>query len=297
MGNLLNPYRLPGGPENEARFIAPLYRPFTHGYYSKVIDINDDAAGSTGLVANRTFAATMVWRVSGTLVNYPRIMEFTKNSWDDATIFCNFGQTTGTFSLGVRGHDPSMQVWNILTAMQAHTGKSNFCDGLLYRFAANVDLDDLANSWFSINGVKYTDLSASTAAANTIDWAYPTKLGIGTHPLSASSSPFETFANDDGFAMVSLHYENNLNFDALYDGSGYFTNPGKHWLNWYGTRPWVAFINAPYVNQGTCHWLSGRNFHHDPCHTWDYENTSEAREMKVIQTPGTASDVNEGVIY
>lgn len=292
MGNLLNPYRLPGGPLNEARFIAPLAQKWSGEYYGKCI-----TGTRTGLVANtRTVSGTFAIRMSAVPTNYPRVFEFSDTIWDTAAIRFGFAQATGSLFFNLGRADKT----NIYSAGYATTSGSfptTWTDGGVRRFAFRIDLDDLANSQWRVAGATVGQgYYTGSPLADAIRWSECINWGV--HTAAQGGEHYGGMIDGDGVGMCSLSTKDDLNIDAVFDSNGYFTNPGRHWLNWYATRPLCAFVAAPTVNQGTAYWLNGRNYHHDPAETWDYQSSSEAREMLTITTPGSGvKGVNEGVIY
>ena len=290
MGNLLNPHRLPGGPLNDSRFIAPMAQKWSGLYYGKCI-----TGVPAGEIANtRTVSGTFAFKMSAGPSNYPRIFEFSNNIWDTAAIRWGFAQTTGGMFMTYEKADMT-DIYSASYTPAFGSFPTNWCDGGIRRFAFRLDLDDLANSYWRVEGATSGYGSfAGSALADSIRWSEC--INFGVHTSATGGEHFGNMVDGDGIAMCSLSTLDDLDVDACFDANGYFVNPGKHWLNWYATRPLAAFINAPYVNQGYFHWINGRNFHHDPA-TWDYINTGESRHMKTITTPGSNAEVNSGVSY
>lgn len=296
MGNLLNPYRIPS--PYDSRFVAPLHPMWNDDYYPKLVQ--DMGAGT--MTDSRTVSGTFAMKYSAPpTTHFPRLFEFSILQWDDASIRWGFAHTSGNMFLSLTRNDKT-EIFNGNFGGYINGAVSNWCDGTIRRCALIIDLDNLtdATTGMWVNGTQVltgwnNGDDPGTSPTNDIPWSTVDRWGILVD--CAGGTQFENMVDGDGVGMYSLSTKRDLNIDKVFDANGYFTNPGKHFREWYTTRPEFAYINAPYVNQGWVHWVNGRNFNHDPCETWDYTSTSENHHMKTVTTPGGNGEINSGVAY
>jgi hypothetical protein len=284
MTNLVAPYRHPPDvAEPLAPFNPPLYRTAQEAYYGKGIQ----QGVVSGMANSRQVSGTFALKNSANAPTWAKAYEFGSGTDTVGGVFyISYHNTNHTMYL----------VAKILpnTNIYTFTFPPLVNDGVLRRFAFNLDLDDIANSEYSINGVKAN--FSGTATADNIRWSEVTQGAVYCGNNNSDYWNFTT-SNTDGIGMVSFSSVADLDLDAVFDGSGYFTDPGKHFLNWYATRPMLGMISAPHHNQGHFHWLSGQNYNHSPSDTWDFFSPDESRHFKYMQPPGTAGRVNEGITY
>lgn len=286
---------IPPVTENDSRFISPLHPMWGELYYGKCIQ--DQAAG---VIPNgRKISGTLAFRMSGaSFSNYPRVFEWSHSktgpsSWQDAAMRVGFGGGgVNPPSLYLACYEPTYTnvcYFNFHTLLGITVN-----DGAIHRIAFNIDLDDLANSYVKHNNDAAVVVSGASTG-NPIPWNAIQHYGVLIDTTGVEH--FNGMVAGDGIGMYSISNNNDLDLDAVFDENGYFTNPGKHFLNWYASRPLAAFISAPYVNQGSLYFLSGRGFNHNPASGWDYQTTSESRHMKTITNPGGNGEINAGVTY
>jgi hypothetical protein len=290
MGNLVNPYRHPVGSLNDTRFIAPLHPVWADVYYSKLV--TDMGLGT--MSDSRTVCFTAVVKYSARpSTHYPRIFQFSQDNWDDSAVRIGFAPTGALF------FDCSTTSKVTITSLtpQIQAVVPDWCDGVTRRVAIICDLDNFGDptTGMWLNGTQVISGWTGAPTADPFPWASVDRWGILVDTYGGTL--WQNAVAGDGVGMYSLSTTRTLNPANVFDGSGYFTNPGKHFLNWYSERPEFAFINAPYVNQGWVHWVTGKKFNHTPNTTWDYLATSEAHHMKTVTQPGGNAEVNAGVVY
>lgn len=286
MGNLLNPFRLPT-VQNDSRFIAPLWNPLGDLYYNKTIaDI--PASFTSSETANKFACGTFVHKATGVSTSWAKFLSLhgPLNTTDDGVFYMGYHVTNDQLYWAVK--NPG----NVLIASGIFFS-GTVSDGTVRRVAFRIDIGNQIAE-VSINGGAWTSMiSLNWSLDSNIRWNEIQHGGNATVNEHWGSC----FAAGDGFGMVSLDNSFDIDKDKVFDGSGYFTNPGYQFKNWYGHQPMVGWINAPHVNQGRFWWLSGKNYNHNPAQTWDYVSTSESRHFKTLRAPGSGTDVNEGVTY
>ena len=285
MSNLCNPYRLPPPfvAPSESRFVTALYQTENNARDGKAMVI---PAGT--LPDTRKIAGTCAFKFGiQNQVGWPRFFSAGTVDWTTSAIRWGCAATTGEMFMQFAEPDTTA-IYNANTG-----GLGNVCDGVLRRFAFILDLDDIANSHMWVDGVNVLTFTGSPTGV-PLPFASSTKLGIYTD--MGGTTPWAS--NDgDGLALFSFSMTGDLNIAAVFDGAGYFTNPGPGFANWYTTQPEFGYISAPYVNQGSCRYGGGKSIKHTPVIGYDPLSSSEHRSQLTGLAALAGTEVNPGIGY
>lgn len=251
------------------------------------------------MAASRVFSGTFAYSCATAPLSvlWPYVYFFGTSALSGNTTpmrLCYDGNNGQIYLLGRRISDATI-IYN-----QVLISAANATNGSLNRVAFQVDLDNLANCKTWINGVPTTWGSFGGDQMITPEWNLVTHGGIASHPSGSGSGwPVGNFGAWMGMFSFSNTYD--LNPNAVFDGSGFFTDPGVGFTNWYGgNKPVFGFISAPGFNQGWMKEMGGMRFNHNPANTWDWEYATTANDQRQQVHgvgEGVGRDVNEGIGY
>ena len=273
--------------------MAPLHPVYGDLYYQKWTPYIP-----LGSMANsRQFGFTFAYAAASgpSSVQWPYVFFFGTSALSGNTTpirLCYDGNSGAIYVLGRRISDQTI-IYN-----QTIIGATNATNGTINRCAVTVDLDNLANCKTWINGVPTTWGSFGGDQTITPEFASVTHGGIYCH-VAGTGSGFPV-ANGAWMGMCSFDNTGNLDPSAVFDGSGYFTDPGPDFSNWYsGNQPVFGFINAPAKNCGWLEELGGMRFNHNPANAWDQEYYATVGSEQRAQLTGVAQlagyEVNQGI--
>jgi len=292
MSNLCNPYRLPPPVYVlTAPFVAPLFPAYQSVQYNK---FTRDIPLST-MINSKQFSGTFAYRCGAApgAVQWPYIYAFGNNVASGNTTplrLCYNGNDGSIYLLGRRISD-AVVIYNriILSAAQA-------TDGSVYRVAFQIDLDNLANCKTWLNGTPTTWGAFGGDNTITPEWASCTMGTILGDP-GGTGAGFPV-ATGVWTGMLSFSPTYDLDPSAVFDGAGYFTDPGIGFRNWYsGNKPAFGFISSPAVNQGYIKQLGGMRFNHATPLGHQMETTAELRHQLTGVVDGGGFQVNPGIGY